>query len=97
MSRAVTWIWIGIGLLVGGAVIAFFGVAVTSTPDGGTSGPLGFFLFLGGMAGLAGLFAIQVGVMALAVRIGTAELLEATRAGDGRPAPPPAHVPARTR
>lgn len=73
MSHAAKWIVVGTSLLV---LSLLFGV-------GGATDDTDWLIFAVPL-GLAGLFTLQVGVMALAVRIGTQELLEALAYGDHR-------------
>jgi hypothetical protein len=93
MSRATTWIWAGIGLFVPGSVIVTIGISIQTTQGAGG----GIALFLGAMLALAGLFAIQVGVVALAVSIGVWELRQDVRtvAGQehGQRSPSPQQTP----
>jgi hypothetical protein len=81
MSRATGWILVGTALFVVGGLMT----AVMVTTDGA---PFGFTAIFG-LAAIVGLFAIQVGVIALAVRIGTWEVHQALI----RPQPPTSPTP----
>ena len=67
MSRATGWIVVGLALLLIG------GLTLTAGVTEGSVGAVTFGLLLA----LPGLFAVQIGVVALAVRIGTYEIHEA--------------------
>lgn len=84
MSRSTRWILAGAGLLVVAGVFAIFGFAITTTPDGSTGATFGF-MTVASLIAAAGIFAVQVGVMALAVHIGTYEIRKAMPSSTGAP------------
>ena len=79
MSRATGWILVGLGLLLVGGITLAVGLS---------EGRAGAVVF-GTLLALPGLFAVQIGVVALAVRIGTYEIHEALTEPRGQVPPPP--------